>query len=115
MVPDKNQCLGYLMHFEGRGTYDAEHGLVEVTKEEADTHNKVYDEAIIKGLDACPLSKGSEFYFDLNKMEVKTWLGTKVSERVELKGNTVHMFRKGMRFRGVRTRGEDHIFLKRVV
>lgn len=36
---DKEQCLGYLMHFKGHGVYEPTFGKVDVTPQEADAHN----------------------------------------------------------------------------
>ena len=48
-IKGTNTYLGDLMHFEGHGTFDPDHGLVPVTKDEADVHNKAMDEAAADG------------------------------------------------------------------
>ncbi len=60
---DKEQCLGYLMHFQGHGVYEPTFGKVDVTPSEADAHNAALSGAEIQGLDAnCRIGMGGTFY-----------------------------------------------------
>jgi len=68
---DHETCLGYLIHFKGKGVYDAEYGKVEVTPEQADAHNTLLDEALLKGLDSCEIGQRGMFYVDKNKFKGK--------------------------------------------
>ena len=89
-IKGTNTCLGDLMHFDGHGTYDPDHGLVPVSKEEADTHNKLLDEARLKGLDEnCEVGQGSFFYFTRKAPDrkVTTFVGTVVSTDVASRGS----------------------------
>lgn len=103
-------CLGYLMHFEGKGTYDATYGRVDISKEHADAHNAAYDKAQIEGLDSqCQIGQGSWFYVheQTSPVTVKTFLGTVLNEgavtvKMPTKGKGVHILfnRKGRVFKG---------------
>lgn len=99
----KGRCLGYLMHFEGHGVYDPDFGKVDVTPEQAEVHNKLLDEAMLKGLDAsCEVGQGGSFYTQQRdgKTTIATFLGTLVSRNVVIRGNTLTFFRTGKVFRG---------------
>lgn len=75
----RDHCLGYLLTVNG-GVYDAEHGLVDVTLEQAVAHNKVLDTMIIAGLEKCPIGQGGLFYTD--EGVVKTWLGVELGKLI---------------------------------
>ncbi len=103
-------ALGYLLDAPGHGVYDPNFGKVDVTSEGAKTHNQFLDEALIRGLEEnCPIGFGGAFYHSgsAGKIEVKTWLGTIVSERAVLNGNVLTFERKGMAFRGRTRKNED--------
>jgi hypothetical protein len=69
-------CLGFLMHFEGKGGFDAEYGEVEVTAEEAKTQNARLSRALLEGLDTCEVGQGAVFYLDNHDPpRVTTWTG----------------------------------------
>jgi len=116
-IKGTNRCLGDLIHFEGKGTFCPNNGRVPVTKEEAEVHNKVFDQAKIEGLDKnCEVGQGAMFYWD--KENVKTFLGTRVNEgHVVMSGTTrktVYFGRKGMKFKGVLRKNVDCFWARRV-
>ena len=121
LIPYKNdkgedQCLGYLMDFIGRGIYDASYGRVEVSKEHADTHNKLLDEAMLKGLDEnCQIGQGGTFYYQ-GKGKVTTFLGTVVSEQLTVSpgGRNIEFYRKGKLYRGRLRKEADCFNFRRV-
>lgn len=93
-----NQCLGDLMSFEGRGVYCPCYGLVPVTKEEADLHNKALDTAMIEGLDnQCEI--GQVGYAYLHPIvcrdshpghAVKSFAGTVIAEGDDVEVSRLH-------------------------
>lgn len=101
-IKGANECLGDLMYFEGKGTYDPGYGRVPVTKEEAEIHNKTLDAARIEGMDKnCEIGQGSFAYLIDNK--VTTFLGTVIAENVAISGQkrkTVYFTRAGKRYSG---------------
>jgi len=101
-IKGTNECLGDLIHFEGKGTYDPSHGRVPVSKEEAAIHNAALDEARLKGMDEnCEIGQGSFAYFIDGK--VQTFIGSLISDRVTVTGNqrkTVYFTRAGKRYSG---------------
>ena len=115
-------CLGYLMNFPGHGVFDATCGQVDVTPEQAEEHNKVYDRAIMDGLDNCPVGRGGYFYFSPapgGAFVIKTFMGTLVGTATR-KGKTkkiLTMSRGDMVFEGRLPRagesGQD-IFMERM-
>jgi hypothetical protein len=106
-------CLGDLIHFDGRGTYDAHYGKVDVTKEEADVHNKALDEARLTGLDKnCEIKQGGTFYYH-PKNGVTTFLGTKVANAY-VSGNTITFIRAGKTYRGKLQKEADCFNFRRV-
>ena len=116
-IKGTDACLGDLMHFEGHGTYDPNHGLVPVSKEEADTHNKLLDEARLNGLDRnCKVGQGSFFYFTgkAPDRKVTTFVGTVVSTDVRVKGQSITFVRKGKTFRGRLCKDADSFNFRRV-
>lgn len=111
---NKERCLGFLMHFEGKGVFEPYFGLIEVTPEEADIHNKLLSDGLIKGLDEnCEVGMCGDFYLDAKSREIHTFIGTVVGT-VEISGSSVTMHRKGRVFRGRIRKHEDCITLKRV-
>jgi len=116
-IKDTNRCLGDLIHFEwNRSSICPNNGRVPVTKEEADIHNKVLDQAKIEGLDKnCEVGQGGGFYWD--GKNVKTFLGTQVNEgHVVVSGNvrkTVYFNRKGKKFKGVLRKNEEWFWVVR--
>jgi hypothetical protein len=114
-IEGTNQCLGYLMYFEGKGTFDADHGKVDVSKEQVDTHNNHLDEAMLKGLDEnCEIGQHGTFYVDANHKKISTFIGTVVSDVVEKKGPLLTFTRKGKRYRGRTSKHHDLFNFKRI-
>lgn len=114
---DRETALGYLFDAPGHGIYDAQFGRIDVTSEHAKTHNQLLDQALIRGLEEnCPIGLGGIFYCFSNsgKTEVRTWLGTIVSERAVLRGKVLTFHRKGMTFRGRVRKDEDCFRFRRV-
>jgi hypothetical protein len=81
----KDTCLGPLWHTAGHGTYDPTIGRVDVTKEEAEVHNRELDKAMLEGLDnACEVGPGAMFYAQpepgqTSNIRVTTFNGTLVA------------------------------------
>lgn len=115
IMSDKNQCLGYLVHFKGHGIYDAEIGRVEITPEEAEQHNKLLDKMLVDGLDnSCEVGQYGSFYFNRELKQVRTFLGELVSDVVRLAGSMVTFERGGKVFRGRITKDHDLFNFRRV-
>ena len=56
-------CLGYLFEFPEHGIYEPTFGKLDVTAEEAQTHNRLLSQAGIEGLDNhCAVGMGGTFY-----------------------------------------------------
>ena len=113
---DKEQCLGYLMHFRGHGVYEPTFGKVDVTPSEADAHNAALSGAEIQGLDAnCRIGMGGTFYMGASggRPAIRTFTGAVVAEDVAVKGGSVTFHRRGMTFKG-RKRNDDLLFFERV-
>jgi hypothetical protein len=105
-------CLGYLMDFHAHGVYDATHGRVDVTPEDAQKHNQVFDAMMVKGLDEnCAVGQGGHFYVSGNT--VKTWLGTVLGTAKKVRA-TYTFTRNGKTFRGKVSQGEEIGFFERI-
>ncbi|MGO8750601.1 MAG: hypothetical protein ACLQNE_32025 [Thermoguttaceae bacterium] len=118
-IKGTNTYLGDLMHFEGHGTFDPDHGLVPVTKDEADVHNKAMDEARLTGLDEnCEVGQTGFFYFRNDKggrMVIHTFIGMEVAcQSIRVKGQSITFVRKGKTFRGRLSRQHDVFNFRRV-
>lgn len=116
-IAGSNTCLGYLMDFKGHGVYDADCGKVDVTPEQADTHNRLLSEAELKGMDEnCKVGQHGTFYFNLNTQIVHTFIGTPVADRVRFipGGKKVTFERKGKTFSGLLRKDGDVFNFKRV-
>ena len=110
----KPVCLGFLMYFEGRGTYDAYFGKVDVTKEQSEIHNRLLSEGQLLGLDNnCEVGMAGSFYLDRAKKEVRTFTGDFVA-LAEISGLTVTFRRKDKVFRGKFSPSEDCFNFKRI-
>ena len=77
----RERCFGYLFEFAGHGIFEPTFGKLEVTSEEAKTHNRLLSQGEIDGLDHhCAVGMGGMFY--TRKTEgrtvVVTWLGDEV-------------------------------------
>lgn len=112
-----DHCLGSLFVHAGNA-YDPELGKVDVTEEQANTHNKLLDEALIKGLDErCQVGQGGTFYLHANASsphgwQVRTWTGVVVSDDVRVtnfvrKHRNVVFSRNGKKYKGRQRQDED--------
>ena len=116
-VANTNTCLGYLMEFGERGIFEPTYGKVEVTPEEAKKHNECLSSAEIKGLDDnCQVGQMGIFYFDRAKKQVHTFLGTLVSDKVQLTagGKGITFLRNGRQYRGLLRKDDDSFTFKRI-
>lgn len=95
-------CIGYLLYSEGHGAYDVDLGLLTgITAQAADEHNRLFDRANLDGLDNCSIDQTGLFYWSPGDKQVKTFLGTIVSESVEIHhGTSVNFTRKGRIYHG---------------
>lgn len=113
-----DQCLGYLLVSPEHGIFDATVGKVDVTAEEADTHNRLLDEALIRGLDeTCEVGQHGMFYRskdEQGRIEVRTWLGTHVAYASRRGVSQFQFTRKGRTFQGRVRRGDDLLPFKRI-
>lgn len=107
----KTCCLGYLLTLKGK-VFDASMGEVDVTEEQADKHNKVFDSMIVKGLDTCAIGQGHTFYYKPSTKQVITWLGTVIG-RSSVNAKQVTVSYNGKTFQGNLRKSDDSIFLKR--
>jgi hypothetical protein len=113
----QERCFGYLFEFPGRGIFEPTFGKLEVSSEEATTHNHLLSQGEIDGLDHnCALGMGGMFY--TRQLEgqtvVGTWLGEEVSREVQVRGKVITFQRKGMTFRGRLHREQDCFGFKRI-
>ncbi len=111
------RCFGYLFDFPGHGVFEPTFGKLDVSAEDAKTHNQLLSQAEIDGLGQnCVVGLGGMFY--TRKAEgrtiVATWLGQEVSREVRVRGALLTFTRKGMKFRGRLRREEDCFFFKRI-
>lgn len=110
-------CLGYLFDFTGHGIFSPD-GKVEVSKEHADIHNQELDAALLKGLDErCKVGMHGTFYLrknDCGRPEVITWLGTPVSNQVQIHGNSITFRRASKVYRGRSQKDADCFNFRRV-
>jgi hypothetical protein len=114
---DHEQCFGYLMSFDDKGTYDATLGKVNVSTVEADTHNRLLDEALIHGLDEnCQVGQSGLFYVGKKdgRPVVHTFIGTLVSDDVSKQGTSITFCRKGKVFRGRKRKDCDLFGFRRI-
>jgi len=111
------RCLGYLFDFPGRGVFEPTFGKLDVSPEEAKTHNQLLSQAEIDGLDEnCVVGLGGRFYTKkaAGRIIVATWLGQEVSREVQIKSTVITFTRKGMTLRGRLRREEDCFYFKRI-
>ena len=111
------RCFGYLFHFPGHGVFEPTFGKLDVSPDEANTHNQLLSRAEIEGLDSnCAVGLGGMFY--VRKAErrtiVATWLGTEVSRDVQIHGAVLTFRRKSMTFRGRLRKDQDCFCFKRI-
>ena len=113
----RERCFGYLFNFAGHGVFEPTFGKLEVTAEDAKTHNQLLSQAEIEGLDQnCAVGLGGLFYThkENGRTVVATWLGEVVSHGVRVHGNVITFTRQGMTFRGRLHREEDCFSFKRI-
>lgn len=113
----RERCFGYLMEFPGHGIYEPTFGKLEVTPEEARTHNELLSQSEIKGLDEnCEVGMCGTFYTRKtgNRTIVVTWLGEEVSQNVQIRNGTLTFQRRGMTFRGRMRQDADCFAFKRI-
>ncbi len=111
------RCFGYLFEFPGHGIYEPTFGKLDVTSEEAKTHNALLSQAEINGLDNnCAVGMGGMFYTRNtgSRKIVVTWLGDEVSQDVRIKGSVLTFQRKGMTFRGRLRSNADCFAFRRI-
>lgn len=113
---DPIRCLGDLFYAEGRGCFCPDNGMVPVSKEEADDHNKALDRARIEGLDKnCEVGMHGIAYYDKKKGIITTFMGTVISNEVsEVKPRGVLFYRNGMAFKGRIRSGDELIDFERM-
>jgi hypothetical protein len=112
------RCFGYLMEFPEHGIYEPTFGKLDVTSDEAQTHNQLLSQAEIEGLDNnCAVGMGGTFYTTKldSRTLVVTWLGTEVSRDVCLRGDVLTFQRQAMSFRGRLRKNEDSFGFKRIL
>ena len=113
----QERCFGYLFEFPGHGIFEPNFGKLEVTSEEATTHNRLLSRGEIEGLDQhCAVGMGGLFYTRKvdGQTRVMTWLGEEVSRKVQVHGNVITFQRKGMGFRGRLRQQEDAFAFRRI-
>ena len=111
------RCCGYLFDFPGHGMFEPTFGKLDVSPEEAKTHNQLLSQAEIDGLDQnCGVGLGGTFY--TKKAEgrtiVATWFGKEVSRAVQVKSAVITFTRKAMTFRDRLRREEDCFCFTRI-
>ena len=113
----KERCLGYLMEFPEHGIFEPTFGRLQVSSEEAKTHNQLLSRAETEGLDNnCAIGMGGMFYAKKQNGQtvVATWLGEEISRDVQVRGSLITFRRKGMTFRGRLRDNEDCFYFKRI-
>jgi hypothetical protein len=109
----QEQCLGYLMNFNEHGIHEPNFGGLDVSKEEADIHNKLLDSAMLNGLDEnCQIGQGGTFYFVGGK--VTTWAGAVVAASASTKGRSITFARNGKVYRGILQKNADCFNFNRI-
>lgn len=99
------------MDFGDRGVYEPEAGRVDVPPKEAERHNRVLDEGLVKGLDGnCEVGMSGSFYLTGDPPVVTTWTGLLVSGDVRVQGRAVTFKRRGMTFQGRKDAMDDEFF-----
>jgi hypothetical protein len=95
--------------------FDANLGMVDVTPDQAKTHNDLLSAAEIEGLDKnCQVGQCGTLYFDPTKKVVHTWPGTIVSTLIKLVGTRLTFFRDGKEYRGLLRKNEECFNFKRI-
>jgi len=113
----RERCFGYLLGFPGHGIFEPTFGKLEVSSQEAKTHNELLSKGEIIGLDQnCAFGMCGSFYAKRKDGHtiVTTWLGEEVSRDVQVRGNVITFNRKGMMFRGRLHQDGDWFHFKRI-
>lgn len=113
----RERSFGYLFEFAGHGIYEPTFGKLDVSSEEARTHNAWLSQAEIQALDNhCAVGMGGMFYTrkENGRPLVTTWLGEVVSRDVQVRGQVLTFRRQAMTFRGRLRRDEDAFGFKRI-
>jgi hypothetical protein len=113
----RERCLGYLFEFPGHGIFEPTFGKLDLTAQEAQTHNQLLSQGEIEGLDQhCAVGMRGVFYTrQADKQTVIiTWLGEEVSREVQIHGSVLTFHRKGMTFRGRLRQQQDAFAFKRI-
>jgi hypothetical protein len=107
-------CIGHMLFHEGRAFEpNGKLDLTGITEAECATHNKLLDEALVKGLDEnCKIKQGGIFYYV--KGQVTTFTGVLVSDNVSVQGASITFNRNGRTFRGRLTPDADCFSFKRI-
>lgn len=127
-VKDTDRCLGYLMHFESRGVYEPDLGLLQIDPQYVDPHNAALTKALIDGLDDnCAVGQGGSFYLKYankqrTKAEIRTFDGALVAPKADVRfvrrgpglPRLVQFARKGKMFEGVEDPEQDLFHFQRV-
>lgn len=110
----KTQCLGYLLALPPFGVYDTELGKVDVSHEDANTHNNLLSAAQIEGLERCEVGQGGSFYLKLTPegYQVNTFTGVKVSSDCTV-GRHVTFRVNSKEFSGQKRNNDDLLFFVR--
>lgn len=114
----KTYCLGSLMCFPEHGVFDPTYGKVDVTKEEADIHNKLLDQALIDGLWKCKVGEWGSFYYKKGT-GITTFSGVVVAsgfivDRYRETATTVTFEKDGKKFRGYFRKDCELVNVKRI-
>jgi hypothetical protein len=110
-VDGDETCLGFLLMHDG-AVYEPSIGKVDVTLEDMETHNHLLDEALVSGLNLCPVGQSNLFYIRPDKT-VTTWVGTVVGQWTR-QGSKIIFGRGAMVFEGGYT-NEEAVFFKRII
>jgi hypothetical protein len=113
----RERCFGYLFEFPGHGIFEPTFGKLEVSAEEAKTHNRLLSQGEIEGLDHhCAVGMGGMFYTRQAHSQtiVVTWLGEEVSRQVHVHGKVITFQREGMGFRGRLRKDQDAFAFQRI-
>lgn len=105
-------CLGYLFNFQGHGIF-APTGKLDITPQQAETHNKMLSEGELLGLDKCEVGQWGTLYHNSTKGVVVNFIGTVVAP-AQVKGQSITFQRNGKTFRGRLQKNADCFNFKRV-
>jgi len=113
----RERCFGYMFEFPGHGIFEPTFGRLDVSSEDAKTHNQLLSQGEIAGLDQnCAVGMGGMLYTrkQNGKSLVTTWLGEVISRDVRVRGESITFQRNGMTFRGRLRNNQDCFGFKRI-